>query len=134
MTKNFKTVVEALNETGFYLAFCNLVVNKIVRIPIKKIISAAGRNIDGITNWLEHAAKDACSAFNQDVPIEDRIMKLEGEILRVTHFCFDPASARLSKRWAMSTSQRCTSPVASTSRTPVCWRRSKACSVPTSFC
>lgn len=90
MTKNFKTVVEALNETGFYLAFCNLVVNKIVRIPIKKIISAAGRNIDGITNWLEHAAKDACSAFNQDVPIDDRIMKLEGEILRVTHFCFDP--------------------------------------------
>lgn len=33
---------------------------------------------------------DACSAFNQDVPIDDRIMKLEGEILRVTHFCFDP--------------------------------------------
>ena len=71
MTKNFKTVVEALNETGFYLAFCNLVVNKIVRIPIKKIISAAEGNIDGISNWLEHAVKDACSAFNQDVTIDE---------------------------------------------------------------
>lgn len=94
MTKNFKTVVEALNETGFYLAFCNLVVNKIVRIPIKKITAAAEGNIDGIFNWLEHAAKDACSVFNQDVPIDDRIIKLEGEILRVTHFCFDPPHPR----------------------------------------
>lgn len=90
MTKNFKTVVEELNEIGYYLAFCWLVYSKIVRIPIKKITSTAEANIEGIGNWLEHAVKDACSPFNQDVPIDDRVMRMEGEILRVTHFCFNP--------------------------------------------
>ena len=48
MTKNFKAVIETLSEVGYYLAFCFLVVTKTVKIPFKKLASAAEANIKGI--------------------------------------------------------------------------------------
>ena len=77
MTKNFKAVIETLSEVGYYLAFCFLVANKTVKIPFKKLASAAEANIEGIGVWMEHAEREAFLARNQSTTNEDRIQKLE---------------------------------------------------------
>lgn len=98
MIKNFKAVVETLSEVGYYLAFCFLVANKTVKIPFKKLASAAEANIKGIGIWLEHAEREAFLARNQSSTNEDRIQKLESEILRATYFCLDPRIREIFKK------------------------------------
>lgn len=98
MTKNFKAVIETLSEVGYYLAFCFLVANKTVKIPFKKLASAAEANIKGIGIWLEHAEREAYLARNQSTTNEDRIQKLESEILRATYFCLDPRIREIFKK------------------------------------
>lgn len=98
MTKNFKAVIETLSEVGYYLAFCFLVANKTVKIPFKKLASAAEANIEGIGVWMEHAEREASLARNQSTTNEDRIQKLESEILRVTYFCLDPRIREIFKK------------------------------------
>lgn len=98
MTKNFKAVIETLSEVGYYLAFCFLVVTKTVKIPFKKLASAAEANIKGIGIWLEHAEREAFLARNQSTTNEDRIQKLESEILRATYFCLDPRIREIFKK------------------------------------
>lgn len=98
MTKNFKAVIETLSEVGYYLAFCFLVVTKTVKIPFKKLASAAEANIKGIGIWLEHAEREAYLARNQSTTNEDRIQKLESEILRATYFCLDPRIREIFKK------------------------------------
>lgn len=98
MTKNFKAVVETLSEVGYYLAFCFLVANKTVKIPFKKLASAAEANIEGIGVWMEHAEREAFLARNQSTTNEDRIQKLESEILRATYFCLDPRIREIFKK------------------------------------
>lgn len=98
MIKNFKAVVETLSEVGYYLAFCFLVANKTVKIPFKKLASAAEANIEGIGVWMEHAEREAFLARNQSTTNEDRIQKLEGEILRATYFCLDPRIREIFKK------------------------------------
>lgn len=98
MTKNFKAVIETLSEVGYYLAFCFLVATKTVKIPFKKLASAAEANIKGIGIWLEHAEREAFLARNQSTTNEDRIQKLESEILRATYFCLDPRIREIFKK------------------------------------
>lgn len=98
MIKNFKAVVETLSEVGYYLAFCFLVANKTVKIPFKKLASAAETNIEGIGVWMEHAEREAFLARNQSTTNEDRIQKLESEILRATYFCLDPRIREIFKK------------------------------------
>lgn len=98
MTKNFKAVIETLSEVGYYLAFCFLVVTKTVKIPFKKLASAAEANIKGIGIWLEHAEREAYLARNQSTPLEELIQNLESEILRVTYFCLDPRIREVFKK------------------------------------
>ena len=98
MTKNFKAVIETLSEVGYYLAFCFLVVTKTVKIPFKKLASAAEANIEGIGVWMEHAEREAFLARNQSTTNEDRIQKLESEILRATYFCLDPRIREIFKK------------------------------------
>lgn len=98
MIKNFKAVVETLSEVGYYLAFCFLVANKTVKIPFKKLASAAETNIEGIGVWMEHAEREAFLARNQSTRNEDRIQKLESEILRATYFCLDPRIREIFKK------------------------------------
>lgn len=98
MIKNFKAVVETLSEVGYYLAFCFLVANKTVKIPFKKLASAAETNIEGIGVWMEHAEREAFRARNQSTTNEDRIQKLESEILRATYFCLDPRIREIFKK------------------------------------
>lgn len=98
MTKNFKAVIETLSEVGYYLAFCFLVVTKTVKIPFKKLASAAEANIKGIGIWLEHAEREAYLARNQSTPLEELIQNLESEILRVTYFCLDPRIREIFKK------------------------------------
>lgn len=98
MIKNFKAVVETLSEVGYYLAFCFLVANKTVKIPFKKLASAAETNIEGIGVWMEHAERVAFLARNQSTTNEDRIQKLESEILRATYFCLDPRIREIFKK------------------------------------
>lgn len=98
MTKNFKAVIETLSEVGYYLAFCFLVATKTVKIPFKKLASAAEANIKGIGIWLEHAEREAYLARNQSTTNEDRIQKLESEILRATYFCIDPRIREIFKK------------------------------------
>lgn len=98
MIKNFKAVVETLSEVGYYLAFCFLVANKTVKIPFKKLASAAEANIEGIGVWVEHAEREAYLARNQSTTNEDRIQKLESEILRATYFCLDPRIREIFKK------------------------------------
>lgn len=98
MTKNFKAVIETLSEVGYYLAFCFLVATKTVKIPFKKLASAAEANIKGIGIWLEHAEREAFLARNQSTTNEDRIQKLESEILRTTYFCLDPRIREIFKK------------------------------------
>lgn len=98
MIKNFKAVVETLSEVGYYLAFCFLVANKTVKIPFKKLASAAEANIEGIGVWMEHAEREAFLARNQSTTNEDRIQKLESEILRATYFCLDPRIREIFKK------------------------------------
>lgn len=98
MTKNFKAVIETLSEVGYYLAFCFLVVTKTVKIPFKKLASAAETNIEGIGVWMEHAEREAFLARNQSTTNEDRIQKLESEILRATYFCLDPRIREIFKK------------------------------------
>lgn len=98
MTKNFKAVIETLSEVGYYLAFCFLVANKTVKIPFKKLASAAEANIEGIGVWMEHAEREAFLARNQSTTNEDRIQKLESEILRATYFCLDPRIREIFKK------------------------------------
>lgn len=98
MTKNFKAVIETLSEVGYYLAFCFLVATKTVKIPFKKLASAAEANIKGIGIWLEHAEREAFLARNQSTTNEDRIQKLEREILRATYFCLDPRIREIFKK------------------------------------
>lgn len=98
MIKNFKAVVETLSEVGYYLAFCFLVANKTVKIPFKKLASAAETNIEGIGVWMEHAEREAFLARNQSTTNEDRIQKLESEILRATYFCLDPRIREMFKK------------------------------------
>lgn len=98
MIKNFKAVVETLSEVGYYLAFCFLVANKTVKIPFKKLASAAETNIEGIGVWMEHAEREAFLARNQSTANEDRIQKLESEILRATYFCLDPRIREIFKK------------------------------------
>lgn len=98
MTKNFKAVIETLSEVGYYLAFCFLVATKTVKIPFKKLASAAEANIKGIGIWLEHAEREAYLARNQSTTNEDRIQKLESEILRATYFCLDPRIREIFKK------------------------------------
>lgn len=98
MIKNFKAVVETLSEVGYYLAFCFLVANKTVKIPFKKLASAAETNIEGIGVWMEHAEREAFLARNQSTMNEDRIQKLESEILRATYFCLDPRIREIFKK------------------------------------
>lgn len=98
MTKNFKAVIETLSEVGYYLAFCFLVATKTVKIPFKKLASAAEANIKGIGIWLEHAEREAFLARNQSTTNEDRIQKLESEILRATCFCLDPRIREIFKK------------------------------------
>ena len=92
MIKNFKAVVETLSEVGYYLAFCFLVANKTVKIPFKKLASAAETNIEGIGVWMAFLAR------NQSTTNEDRIQKLESEILRATYFCLDPRIREIFKK------------------------------------
>lgn len=98
MIKNFKAVAETLSEVGYYLAFCFLVANKTVKIPFKKLASAAETNIEGIGVWMEHAEREAFLARNQSTTNEDRIQKLESEILRATYFCLDPRIREIFKK------------------------------------
>lgn len=98
MIKNFKAVVETLSEVGYYLAFCFLVATKTVKIPFKKLASAAEANIEGIGVWMEHAEREAFLARNQSTTNEDRIQKLESEILRATYFCLDPRIREIFKK------------------------------------
>lgn len=98
MIKNFKAVVETLSEVGYYLAFCFLVANKTVKIPFKKLASAAETNIEGIGVWMEHAEREAFLARNQSTTNEDRIQKLESEILRATYFCLAPRIREIFKK------------------------------------
>lgn len=98
MTKNFKAVIETLSEVGYYLAFCFLIANKTVKIPFKKLASAAEANIEGIGVWMEHAEREAFLARNQSTTNEDRIQKLESEILRATYFCLDPRIREIFKK------------------------------------
>lgn len=98
MTKNFKAVIETLSEVGYYLAFCFLVVTKTVKIPFKKLASAAEANIKGIGIWLEHAEREAYLARNQSTPLEELIQNLESEILRVTYFCLDTRIREVFKK------------------------------------
>lgn len=98
MIKNFKAVIETLSEVGYYLAFCFLVANKTVKIPFKKLASAAETNIEGIGVWMEHAEREAFLARNQSTTNEDRIQKLESEILRATYFCLDPRIREIFKK------------------------------------
>lgn len=98
MTKNFKAVIETLSEVGYYLAFCFLVATKTVKIPFKKLASAAEANIEGIGVWMEHAEREAFLARNQSTTNEDRIQKLESEILRATYFCLDPRIREIFKK------------------------------------
>lgn len=98
MIKNFKAVVETLSEVGYYLAFCFLVANKTVKMPFKKLASAAETNIEGIGVWMEHAEREAFLARNQSTTNEDRIQKLESEILRATYFCLDPRIREIFKK------------------------------------
>lgn len=98
MIKNFKAVVETLSEVGYYLAFCFLVATKTVKIPFKKLASAAETNIEGIGVWMEHAEREAFLARNQSTTNEDRIQKLESEILRATYFCLDPRIREIFKK------------------------------------
>ena len=98
MIKNFKAVGETLSEVGYYLAFCFLVANKTVKIPFKKLASAAETNIEGIGVWMEHAEREAFLARNQSTTNEDRIQKLESEILRATYFCLDPRIREIFKK------------------------------------
>lgn len=98
MTKNFKAVIETLSEVGYYLAFCFLVATKTVKIPFKKLASAAEANIKGIGIWLEHAEREAYLARNQSTPLEELIQNLESEILRVTYFCLDPRIREIFKK------------------------------------
>lgn len=98
MTKNFKAVIETLSEVGYYLAFCFLVANKTVKIPFKKLASAAEANIEGIGVWMEHAEREAFLTRNQSTTNEDRIQKLESEILRATYFCLDPRIREIFKK------------------------------------
>lgn len=98
MTKNFKAVIETLSEVGYYLAFCFLVVTKTVKIPFKKLASAAEANIKGIGIWLEHAEREAYLARNQSTPLEELIQNLESEILRVTYFALTLVFARYSRK------------------------------------
>ena len=98
MIKNFKAVVETLSEVGYYLAFCFLVANKTVKIPFKKLASAAEANIEGIGVWMEHAEREAFLARNQSTTNEDRIQKMESEILRATYFCLDPRIREIFKK------------------------------------
>lgn len=98
MIKNFKAVVETLSEVGYYLAFCFLVANKTVKIPFKKLASAAETNIEGIGVWMEHAEREAFLARNQSTTNENRIQKLESEILRATYFCLDPRIREIFKK------------------------------------
>lgn len=98
MIKNFKAVVETLSEVGYYLAFCFLVANKTVKIPFKKLASAAETNIEGTGVWMEHAEREAFLARNQSTTNEDRIQKLESEILRATYFCLDPRIREIFKK------------------------------------
>lgn len=98
MTKNFKAVIETLSEVGYYLAFCFLVATKTVKIPFKKLASAAEANIKGIGIWLEHAEREAFLARNQSTTNEDRSQKLESEILRATYFCLDPRIREIFKK------------------------------------
>lgn len=98
MIKNFKAVVETLSEVGYYLAFCFFVANKTVKIPFKKLASAAETNIEGIGVWMEHAEREAFLARNQSTTNEDRIQKLESEILRATYFCLDPRIREIFKK------------------------------------
>jgi hypothetical protein len=98
MIKNFKAVVETLSEVGYYLAFCFLVANKTVKIPFKKLASAAEANIEGIGVWMEHAEREAFLARNQSTTNENRIQKLESEILRATYFCLDPRIREIFKK------------------------------------
>lgn len=98
MIKNFKAVVETLSEVGYYLAFFFLVANKTVKIPFKKLASAAETNIEGIGVWMEHAEREAFLARNQSTTNEDRIQKLESEILRATYFCLDPRIREIFKK------------------------------------
>lgn len=98
MIKNFKAVVETLSEVGYYLAFCFLVANKTVKIPFKKLASTAETNIEGIGVWMEHAEREAFLARNQSTTNEDRIQKLESEILRATYFCLDPRIREIFKK------------------------------------
>ena len=98
MTKNFKAVIETLSEVGYYLAFCFLVATKTVKIPFKKLASAAEANIKGIGIWLEHAEREAYLARNQSTPLEELIQNLESEILRVTYFCLDPRIREVFKK------------------------------------
>lgn len=100
MTKNFKAVIETLSEVGYYLAFCFLVANKTVKIPFKKLASAAEANIEGIGVWMEHAEREAFLTRNQSTTNEDRIQKLESEILRATYFCLDPRIREIFKKVA----------------------------------
>lgn len=98
MTKNFKAVIETLSEVGYYLAFCFLVATKTVKIPFKKLASAAEANIKGIGIWLEHAEREAYLARNQSTPLEELIQNLESEILRATYFCLDPRIREIFKK------------------------------------
>lgn len=98
MTKSFKAVIETLSEVGYYLAFCFLVATKTVKIPFKKLASAAEANIKGIGIWLEHAEREAYLARNQSTTNEDRIQKLESEILRATYFFLDPRIREIFKK------------------------------------
>lgn len=98
MIKNFKAVVETLSEVGYYLAFCFLVANKTVKIPFKKLASAAETNIEGIGVWMKHAEREAFLARNQSTTNEDRIQNLESEILRATYFCLDPRIREIFKK------------------------------------
>lgn len=98
MTKNFKAVIETLSEVGYYLAFCFLVANKTVKIPFKKLASAAEANIEGIGVWMEHAEREAFLTRNQSTTNEDRIQKQESEILRATYFCLDPRIREIFKK------------------------------------
>lgn len=98
MIKNFKAVVETLSEVGYYLAFCFLVANKTVKIPFKKLASDAEANIEGIGVWMEHAERETFLARNQSTTNEDRIQKLESEILRATYFCLDPRIREIFKK------------------------------------
>lgn len=100
MTKNFKAVIETLSEVGYYLAFCFLVAKKTVKIPFKKLASAAEANIEGIGVWMEHAEREAFLTRNQSTTNEDRIQKLESEILRATYFCLDPRIREIFKKVA----------------------------------